>query len=361
MAALLLLTGPSCGASEKVLPLRNVEDFTDVPAVPWYYMYISRATDMGLFYGTSSTTFSPEQPITRAEAVTVLARIHEKLTEKPVGKDVWPGFLPHFRDVFSKSYYSGAVEWATKNQLIPGWDQPSFYPDSGVTHSDFAMLFHKYLEMVGKAGLYPSKENRFEDQDTIPDWAIPHVQAISGFEIFQGKTFDPEAETLRSEAVALFVRMYEKAVYPVDVSTPRQSYKYSSTIQESPPFLPVGENHWKVISTYEEYQGLLRSLYTGRKLQQIEQPVHLDVSSSTFEENALLAVEVQEEGAPAFKCEFGELTVMGDTATVTLIKSNLYGSTGDLDGILFIAPVSKNIVRAEIVCLSWVEDTYDVC
>lgn len=49
--------------------------FTDVPTTSWYYNPVKYVYNAGLFSGTSSTTFSPEMTMTRGMMVTVLYRL----------------------------------------------------------------------------------------------------------------------------------------------------------------------------------------------------------------------------------------------------------------------------------------------
>lgn len=49
--------------------------FRDVPVEHWAYSYIETAAKAGLFAGYPDGTFGPEEPITRAEAVTLLLRL----------------------------------------------------------------------------------------------------------------------------------------------------------------------------------------------------------------------------------------------------------------------------------------------
>lgn len=333
----------------------QIEDFQDIPSQPWYYDYLSRATDLGLFSGTSSTTFSPEREITRAEAVVVLSRVHERLT----GTEIEASSAAAFQDVSSRSYYSKAVNWAAENKIVSGYGNRTFRPGGTITHGELAVMFHNYLRLVQKDSLYPPEE-QYADYEDIPSWARPHVQAISGFDIFQGKAFAPQARTTRSEVVSLFVRMYEKAAYPTDTKTLRQKYVYILSADENgnfPDFLPLGEEHNRIISSYEEYAELL-SLYQGlADFQEITQATPLEVTEKSFAENNLLAVEVQREGAPAFDCEFAGIDMDVDSVRATLIESGLGGSTADKKGFIFFVLVPKNIKTAELTQLSWTEDT----
>lgn len=342
-----------------VMPLSasavQIEDFQDIPSQPWYYDYLSRATDLGLFSGTSSTTFSPEREITRAEAVVVLSRVHERL----MGTKIAASSAAAFQDVSARSYYSKAVNWAAENKIVSGYGNRTFRPGSPITHGELAVMFHNYLRLVHKDSLYPPEE-RYTDYEDIPSWARSHVRAISGFDIFQGKTFAPQAKTTRSEAVSLFVRMYEKAAYPTDTKTLRQKYVYTLPADENgnfPDFLHLGEEHNRIISSYEEYTELLSLCQSLTDFREIVQTTPLAVTEESFAENNLLAVEVQREGAPAFDCEFAGIDMDVDGVKATLIESGLGGSTADKKGFIFFVLVPKNIKTAELTVLSWTEDT----
>lgn len=51
-----------------------VADFSDVHTTDWFYNYVSLVTQNGMFNGTSTTSFSPENTMTRGMFVTVLGR-----------------------------------------------------------------------------------------------------------------------------------------------------------------------------------------------------------------------------------------------------------------------------------------------
>ena len=51
-----------------------VADFSDVHTTDWFYNYVSLVTQNGMFNGTSATSFSPENTMTRGMFVTVLGR-----------------------------------------------------------------------------------------------------------------------------------------------------------------------------------------------------------------------------------------------------------------------------------------------
>lgn len=350
----------------------TVNNFSDLPNAPWYYDYLDQAITQGFFSGTSATTFSPSRSITRAEAMVVLSRIHMKLT----GEEINGSGNAAFKDVPPNSYYSKAVNWAAQNKIVSGYGDGRFCPNNVVTHAELAVIFHKYLEMVGKADLYASGGTSYKDLDKIPGWAKPHVQAISGFDIFNPQwpnldtAFAPQSATLRDEAAALFVRLYEKASYPIeDNKIPRWACRYSvfdytdnppfpSDEESKPPFLPLGEAHSRILAGYEEYAELRAVLQEAEGFQQVAQPANLDVSEEMFEEYAVLAVEIRENWCPAFDCDFCGVTVENHTATATFVESNLETSSVGGRGYMFFVLVPKDTTSTEVVTLSWTEKNY---
>ena len=55
----------------------SVDDFIDIAPNHWAYSYVDDVVNRGLFIGTSETTFSPSAPMTRAMFITVMARYAE--------------------------------------------------------------------------------------------------------------------------------------------------------------------------------------------------------------------------------------------------------------------------------------------
>lgn len=72
----------ACGLEEEIKPQKpknrkEVQQdiiFSDVDFNHPYYPYIKRVTELGLMNGTGYNTFGPEEPITKAQAVTILIR-----------------------------------------------------------------------------------------------------------------------------------------------------------------------------------------------------------------------------------------------------------------------------------------------
>lgn len=351
--AICLLAGPG-GA----MCAQASTEFTDMPFGTYFYYidYLNQALSLGFFTGTSSTTFSPEQLLTRGQAVTVLGRVHEKLT----GETIQEPDQAQFLDV--AGYSSPYVNWAWKNHIIGGYGDGSFRPNNPVTNGELACVFNRYLNLIGRQGLYEGRA--YDNQIEIPKWTKESVTAISGYEIFTGGAFHWGEKVSRAEAVRLFVRMYEKAAYPVDRETPRQKFSFrrddwlgDEAYEEDPDSL---HSEYHILNNYEEYTQFMGEISNvSQEFSKEEQPVALQVDKAVFQGQKLVAVVVQAEGAPCLDMELGSWQVMDGTLSATVTCSGAAGSVGGVMGNVIVFPVPEEAVRYEALkVLLWTEDFF---
>ena len=60
-------------------------NFPDVGPDKWYTKYIEQVSDAGYMMGDDEGNFRPNSPLTRAEAATIIARLLDRLNNKPQG------------------------------------------------------------------------------------------------------------------------------------------------------------------------------------------------------------------------------------------------------------------------------------
>ncbi len=187
--------------------------FTDIEN-HWARGFIERAVALGLFSGTSETTFSPNAPMTRAMFVTVLARIAE------VDGSAWQiDYLNRlFTDVKAGSYYAPFVAWAVHGGYTSGTDTLTFSPKKSVTREQVATFLASYLRIEG---IPLSSEGTFEavfsDAASISGWAKDSVQYLAGAGIFRGSPdengglqFAPKKNATRAECAAVFCQLIDR-------------------------------------------------------------------------------------------------------------------------------------------------------
>ena len=107
--------------------------FTDVSTSDYYYDAVLWAVANGITNGTSSTTFSPDAAVTRAQAVTFQWRA--------AGAPAAAG--SSFADVPADAYFANAVAWAVANGITNGTSSTTFSPDAVVTRAQAVAFLYR--------------------------------------------------------------------------------------------------------------------------------------------------------------------------------------------------------------------------
>lgn len=115
-----LILSAAMVATATVVPVSaaDVKDFADVAADSWYYDSVDFVAERDYMNGTSATTFSPNDNITRAMFVTVMARVAGAQTDNNA--------VTEFTDVPSGQWYTGAVQWGVEKGLVQGHGRRNF-------------------------------------------------------------------------------------------------------------------------------------------------------------------------------------------------------------------------------------------
>jgi uncharacterized repeat protein (TIGR02543 family) len=162
-----------------VVLVDNSKDFEDVAEEHWGSDAIDFASSRELFQGTTETTFEPEEDMTRAMILTVLARLD--------GQDTTTG----------ETWYENAVEWAKENEISDGTDL-----EGSVTREQLATMLYRY---AGEPE--PTQETlSFDDADQVSDWAQKALLWANENGIINGKgdgILDPTGTATRAEVAQL--------------------------------------------------------------------------------------------------------------------------------------------------------------
>lgn len=116
-------------------PASTENPFTDVAASDYFYKPVLWAVEQGITNGTSATTFSPNDTVTRGHTITFLYRA--------MGKPVAEGNLS-FGDVPADVYYYDPVLWATNNGVAPTSGN-KFYPTSDCPRAQIVYFIYNAL------------------------------------------------------------------------------------------------------------------------------------------------------------------------------------------------------------------------
>ena len=173
--------------------------FVDVPADAYYYDAVLWAVKEGITNGTSATTFSPDNPCTRAQMATFLWRA--------AGSPDPVGVSNPFADVDADAYYAKAVQWAYEQGITGGTSATTFSPDEACTRAQMVTFLHR----VAGTPKTESGTNPFTD---VPDayyteavqWA--YEQGITGGT--SATTFSPDVTCARGQMVTFLYRFFVK-------------------------------------------------------------------------------------------------------------------------------------------------------
>ncbi|PKM73495.1 MAG: hypothetical protein CVU91_04190 [Firmicutes bacterium HGW-Firmicutes-16] len=125
--------------------------FGDVSATDWFNGYVDKATEYGIITGYNATTYSPNDTITREQAMAILARamkltgLSVSLTNSEVST-----LLASFTDGATISDYAKAsVASCIKEGLVTGTSSTTISPKAYVTRAEVAVMVQRLLQKSG--------------------------------------------------------------------------------------------------------------------------------------------------------------------------------------------------------------------
>lgn len=172
--------------------------FTDVSGSHWAQQYIYYLADRGFVTGKSSTLFAPSDSVTRAEFVTILARMSKESLPQ-VGNS-------GFHDVESGAYYGSAVAWASAAGITKGVSETAFSPTNLITRQDMATMIARYADHRKYVFSSVNEKKEFADDGMIQGYAKEPVRMMQQASIINGYedgSFRPTGNTTRAETAKM--------------------------------------------------------------------------------------------------------------------------------------------------------------
>lgn len=115
-------------------PKSTATSFTDVKSGAYYEKAVAWAVENNVTTGTSSTTFSPDAFVTRAQAVTFQWRAAG--APKAEGTNA-------FTDVSESAFYAPAVQWAVNAGVTTGTSDTTFSPNSNCLRAQIVSFLYR--------------------------------------------------------------------------------------------------------------------------------------------------------------------------------------------------------------------------
>ena len=152
-----------------------------------------------LFNGTSETTFSPDQSMSRGMLAAVLYRLEGNpeldLTDA-------------FHDVSGDAWYAEGVAWAAENGIAGGYGDGQFGPNDDITREQFVVMLWRYAGSP-QAG---SQTLDFTDADQASGYAQEALCWAVEKGILRGVgggVLDPGGTATRAQAAQLLKNFME--------------------------------------------------------------------------------------------------------------------------------------------------------
>lgn len=177
------------------------KSFDDVKPGDWFYSEVLDMAGNGYINGVSDRLFAPYQNLSRAMLVTILYRMDG---EKAVSGS------SAFTDVVKGSWYEKAVDWASTNGIVTGYDATHFGPNDHVTRQQMAAILWRYakykgLDVAANGTVMPD----FPDRGQIASWAGEAVSWAYSRGVMNGRNdgrLDPNGKATRAEAAVMLSR-----------------------------------------------------------------------------------------------------------------------------------------------------------
>ena len=201
LCAWLLALGLAVGTA---LPA-SAAPFSDVASDAWYAQAVGEVSDAGIMNGTTDTTFSPDEQVTRGMVVTVLWR----LASSPAA-----AAATTFPDVEDWYYYAPAVAWAQAAGVATGLGNGTFDGGSIVTREQLSVFLYRYSQYAGDE-LASGVLDLYNDVDSVQSWALDGMAHAVGAGLITGTdegNLEPAGPATRAQLAVILQRLMIPAV-----------------------------------------------------------------------------------------------------------------------------------------------------
>ncbi len=205
---------PECGDTELIQIVARLPKFSDADNKAWYAETLSKAAAMGLLQGYEDGTVRPNAFITRAEAVSMIARLAGVKTAKYSTNK--------FVDVAKNAWYNGAVAWAETNKIVSGRSENTFAPTSNITRQELCTVLMRYADFADVELNIKLDKVKFADDAKIAKYARTSVYLCQRTGLVSGRPgnlFAPTAFATRAEVARILVVFAEEYGLTVTAET----------------------------------------------------------------------------------------------------------------------------------------------
>ena len=171
----------------------------------WAEDVITEWVDSGLTTGYPDGTFRPNNPITRAEFMTLTNKAFDFTAEEAI----------EYNDVSKDNWFAGAVKKAQAAGYIGGYPDGSMKPNNPISRQEAANIIFKLTDLQNN----PDYTNTFNDAVNIPDWSKGQIGAVAAAGYMGGYpdgNFKPLESITRAEALVALNRVLNEGIWIIN-------------------------------------------------------------------------------------------------------------------------------------------------
>ena len=202
---------PPVGEGVPALPSKG---FVDLGNYAWAADAINELAEAGIIKGTSETTFSPANNITRADFALLLVRAFELSSDN----------TENFADVQSSDYFASELAIARNTGIVGGIGDNKYAPRNTITRQDMMVIVYRALQKlnaddsltpVGEGlsalPMTDEVETSYPDFDSVAPYAADAVAYLINAGLVNGKNglIAPTDYTTRAEVAVLIKRILD--------------------------------------------------------------------------------------------------------------------------------------------------------
>lgn len=183
----------------------NKVSFTDVGAGEWYSEPVTFCAARGITTGTTATTFSPAEKVTRAQFIVMLMRAYGMEPANNSGNN--------FADA-GNTYYTGYLAKAKELGITAGTGSNLFAPDNQITRQEMFTMLYRTLNTIGELPEAESDKtlSSFSDSASVADYAEEAMTVLIKGGVIAGSNgkLDPQGPSSRAQMVQVLYTLLSK-------------------------------------------------------------------------------------------------------------------------------------------------------
>ena len=184
------------------LPYKDVN-----PSDSWFYDAVVYNYKAGTMTGLNETTFGPYNTLARAHFAVILHRMNEAPSVE---------YVPTFKDVAAGQWYTNAILWASKNNIVTGYSDGSnnFGVGDKILREQMAVMMYRYAKFKEYDVSESKSIDAYKDAASVSKYATEAMEWAVASKIITGKDngtkLDPQGNASRAECAIIIQRFMEK-------------------------------------------------------------------------------------------------------------------------------------------------------